>query len=94
MASATVGQASKAGVSPLVIQLIGKYIGIVLEGIQVLHNLENVSHPQNLRDTFEVLPKIIMELNEGELSNKVRALKNRLFQVLCPHLPVVLEFNR
>uniref|UniRef100_A0A3P9K7A5 Uncharacterized protein n=1 Tax=Oryzias latipes TaxID=8090 RepID=A0A3P9K7A5_ORYLA len=74
----------------------GKDIGVVLEGIKVLQNLENVpmavamlfglmyalnlSYPQNLRYTFEVLQKIIMELNEGELSNKVRALKNRLFQ--------------
>ncbi|XP_020557693.3 uncharacterized protein LOC110014869 [Oryzias latipes] len=74
----------------------GKDIGVVLEGIKLLQNLENVpmavamlfglmyalnlSYPQNLRYTFEVLQKIIMELNEGELSNKVRALKNRLFQ--------------
>uniref|UniRef100_A0A8C7XNI8 Uncharacterized protein n=1 Tax=Oryzias sinensis TaxID=183150 RepID=A0A8C7XNI8_9TELE len=68
----------------------GKDIGVVLEGIKVLQNLENVpmavamlfglmyalnlSYPQNLRYTFEVLQKIIMELNEGELSNKVRII--------------------
>uniref|UniRef100_A0A3B3H3E1 Uncharacterized protein n=1 Tax=Oryzias latipes TaxID=8090 RepID=A0A3B3H3E1_ORYLA len=89
-------QASSAEGKDIGVVLEGKDIGVVLEGIMVLQNLENVamavamlfglmyalnlSYPQNLRYMFEVLQKIIMELNEGELSNKVRALKNRLFQ--------------
>lgn len=71
-------------------------IGIVLEGIKVLRNLENValavamlfglmyalnvSYPADLRYTFEIIQKILMELDGGKLSNKVLALKNRLFQ--------------
>ena len=70
-------------------------IGIVLEGIKVLQELDNValavamlfglmyalnfSYPGDLRYTFEVVPKILMELDGGKLSNKALALKNRLF---------------
>ncbi|XP_037608700.1 uncharacterized protein LOC119478205 isoform X2 [Sebastes umbrosus] len=71
-------------------------IGIVLEGIKVLQDLDNValavamlfglmfalnlSYPADLRFTFEVVQKIFMELDGGKLSNKALTLKNRLFQ--------------
>ena len=71
-------------------------IGVVLEGVKVLENLDNVplavvmlfgllyclniSYPANLRYTFEVLQKIVMELDGCKLSNKALVLKNRLFQ--------------
>nr|XP_057923636.1 uncharacterized protein LOC131125788 [Doryrhamphus excisus]XP_057923637.1 uncharacterized protein LOC131125789 [Doryrhamphus excisus] len=71
-------------------------IGIVLEGIKVLQNLDNValgvavlfglmyalnlSYPADLRYTFEVIQKIWMELDRGKLSNRALALKNRLHQ--------------
>ncbi|KAJ8334016.1 hypothetical protein SKAU_G00413350 [Synaphobranchus kaupii] len=71
-------------------------IGIVLEGIKVLQDLDNValavamlfgliyalnlSYPADLRYTFEVVQKIFMELDGGKLSNKALALKNRLYQ--------------
>ena len=71
-------------------------IGIVLEGIKVLKDLDNIAsavamlfgliyamnltYPSNLRYTFEVFQKIFMELDGDKLSNKALALKNRLFQ--------------
>lgn len=71
-------------------------IGVVLEGVKVLEDLDsipqatvmlfgllyclNISYPSTLRYTFEVLQKIIMELDGNKLSNKVTTLKNRLFQ--------------
>ncbi len=71
-------------------------IGIVLEGIKVVQDLDNValavamlfglmyvlnlSYPPDLRYTFEVIQKIWMELDGGRLSNKALALKNRLSQ--------------
>lgn len=70
--------------------------GIVLEGIKVLEDLDNValavamlfglmyalnlSYPADLRYTFEVVQKIFMELDGDKLSNKALALKNRLFE--------------
>ncbi|KAL3062096.1 hypothetical protein OYC64_010080 [Pagothenia borchgrevinki] len=71
-------------------------IGIVLEGVKVMTNLDNVasafvmlfglmyvlnfSYPADLRYTFEVVQSIFMELDCGKLSNKATALKNRLLQ--------------
>ena len=71
-------------------------IGIVLEGIKVLQDLDNVAlavsmlfglmyvlnlnYPAELRYTFEVIQKIWLELDGSKLSNKALALKNRLSQ--------------
>ncbi|KAJ7990927.1 hypothetical protein DPEC_G00291960 [Dallia pectoralis] len=70
--------------------------GIVVEGVKVLWDLENVafavtmlfglmyamnlSYPVELRYTFEVFQKIFMEMNGDKLSNKALSFKNRLFQ--------------
>lgn len=69
-------------------------VGVVLEGIQVLQGLKqsqmlapylfgliyalNLSYASNLRDTFEFIQKIMMELDEQRLSNKIQVLKNKL----------------
>ncbi|KAL6460119.1 hypothetical protein MHYP_G00174190 [Metynnis hypsauchen] len=71
-------------------------IGIVLEGQVVLQELDNVAlatamlfglmyalnlnYPPELKYTFEVLQKVVMELEGTTLSKKAQALKNRLFQ--------------
>lgn len=68
--------------------------GIVLEGVEVMSDLGNVafavvmllglvyalnlSYPQELKYTFEVLQKIIMELDGNKLSNKGQVLKTLL----------------
>lgn len=69
-------------------------VGIVLEGVEVLSNLGNVSfavsmllglvyalnlsYPQELKYTFEVLQKIILDLDGNKLSNKAQVLKTLL----------------
>lgn len=71
-------------------------IGIVLEGIKVLTDLDNVAlavailfglmyalnlnYPADPRYTFEAIQKIFMELDGGKLSRRAFALKARLFQ--------------
>uniref|UniRef100_A0AAQ4R6N4 Uncharacterized protein n=1 Tax=Gasterosteus aculeatus aculeatus TaxID=481459 RepID=A0AAQ4R6N4_GASAC len=71
-------------------------IGIVLEGQVVLHGLDNVAlaaamlfglmyalnlnYPPELKYSFEVLQKVVMELDGNTLSKKAQALKNRLHQ--------------
>ncbi|KAL1249299.1 hypothetical protein QQF64_020304 [Cirrhinus molitorella] len=70
-------------------------IGIVLEGVEMLSGLGNVAlatamllgliyslnltYPHELRYAFEVLQKIILELNSHKLSAKAQALKTKLF---------------
>uniref|UniRef100_A0AAY4EQ63 Uncharacterized protein n=1 Tax=Denticeps clupeoides TaxID=299321 RepID=A0AAY4EQ63_9TELE len=70
-------------------------VGIVLEGVEVLSGLGNVAlatamlvgliyslnltYPQELRYSFEVLQKIILELDSKKLSNKAQSLKTKLF---------------
>ncbi|RXN31738.1 sterile alpha motif domain-containing 3-like isoform X1 [Labeo rohita] len=69
-------------------------VGIVLEGVEVMSELGNVafavvmllglvyalnlSYSQELKYTFEVLQKIIMELDANKLSNKAQVLKTLL----------------
>ncbi|KAL7868433.1 hypothetical protein SRHO_G00098170 [Serrasalmus rhombeus] len=71
-------------------------IGIVLEGQVVLQELDNVAlatamlfglmyalnlnYPPELKYTFEVLQKVVMELEGTTLSKKAQTLKNRLYQ--------------
>lgn len=70
--------------------------GIVLEGIKVLTDLDNVelavaalfglmyvlnlNYPADLRYTSEAVQKIFMELDGGKLSRRAFALKARLSQ--------------
>ncbi|KAL7831297.1 hypothetical protein SRHO_G00308000 [Serrasalmus rhombeus] len=69
-------------------------IGIVIEGVEVLHELTsvasacalllgliyvlNLAYPKPLRFTFEVLQKIIMQLDQHNMSPKVQNLYGRL----------------
>ncbi|KAI9520765.1 hypothetical protein NQZ68_013170 [Dissostichus eleginoides] len=71
-------------------------VGIVIEGVEVLNDLQNIanalailfgltyaldlSYPKNLRCTFEVLQKIVMEMDVRHLSTKAQVLKNKLFE--------------
>ncbi|XP_062257564.1 uncharacterized protein LOC133966602 [Platichthys flesus] len=69
-------------------------IGIILEGQQILRDLNNVAlaaamlfglmnamnlnYPPELKYTFDVLQKVVMELDGNTLSKKTQVLKNRL----------------
>uniref|UniRef100_A0A3P8RZI9 Uncharacterized protein n=1 Tax=Amphiprion percula TaxID=161767 RepID=A0A3P8RZI9_AMPPE len=71
-------------------------IGIILEGQVVIQELDNVplaisllfgllyalnmDYPPQLRYFFEVVQKVIMELDGGVLSRKAQVLKNRLYE--------------
>lgn len=71
-------------------------VGIIIEGVEVLHNHDNIanavailfglmysldlSYPTNLKYTFEVLQKLVMELDGNKLSTKAQVLKNKLFE--------------
>uniref|UniRef100_A0A8P4GNK5 Uncharacterized protein n=1 Tax=Dicentrarchus labrax TaxID=13489 RepID=A0A8P4GNK5_DICLA len=71
-------------------------VGIIIEGVEVLHDLDNtanavailfglmysldLSYPTNLKYTFEVLQKLVMELDGNKLSTKAQVLKNKLFE--------------
>ncbi|XP_013856402.1 uncharacterized protein LOC106512290 [Austrofundulus limnaeus] len=71
-------------------------VGIIIEGVEVLHDLGNIanavailfgliysldlSYPTKLKYTFEVLQKIVMELDGNSLSTKAQVLKNKLFE--------------
>lgn len=63
-------------------------VGIIIEGVGVLQNLRstanacalNLSYPKELKNTFEFLQKVILELDANRLSTKVQILKNRLLQ--------------
>ncbi|RXN12010.1 hypothetical protein ROHU_010335 [Labeo rohita] len=70
--------------------------GIVLEGQKVLQGLDNfalamamlfglmyalnLNYPPELKHTFEVLQKIVMELEGCTLSKKAQVLRNRLYE--------------
>lgn len=71
-------------------------IGVVLEGIRVLQDSENLpfaavilfgliytmnlSYPSKPWYIFEVFQKVSQELDSKHLSNKAQAFKNRLFE--------------
>lgn len=64
--------------------------------VEVLHEFDNIanalailfglmysldlSYPANLKYTFEVLKKIIMEVDGNKLSSKAQVLKNKQFE--------------
>ncbi|KAI2647127.1 Transcriptional regulator MraZ [Labeo rohita] len=70
--------------------------GIVLEGQKVLQGLDNfalamamlfglmyalnLNYPPEMKHTFEVLQKIVMELEGCTLSKKAQVLRNRLYK--------------
>lgn len=69
-------------------------IGIVIEGVKVLHELTsvasayalllgliyalNLAYPKSFRFTFEVLQKIVMQLDQHKMSSKVHNLYSKL----------------
>uniref|UniRef100_A0A8P4K4J7 Uncharacterized protein n=1 Tax=Dicentrarchus labrax TaxID=13489 RepID=A0A8P4K4J7_DICLA len=69
-------------------------VGIIIEGVVVLQDLDNVAvatallfglfyslnmrYPSQLRYTFEVIPKVVMELDVTQLSRKAQSLKTKL----------------
>lgn len=71
-------------------------VGIVLEGVEVLRNLNSISHacvmlygliyalnlsyPKSLKHTFELYQKILMDLDSSKLTPKVQSLKVKLFK--------------
>ncbi|XP_027143204.1 uncharacterized protein LOC113747491 [Larimichthys crocea] len=70
-------------------------VGIVIEGVEVLQDLRdvasacallmgviyamNLSYPKELKTFFEVLQKLLLQLDAGRLSTKVQMLKNKLY---------------
>ncbi|XP_034562508.1 uncharacterized protein LOC117829078 [Notolabrus celidotus] len=71
-------------------------VGIIIEGVVVLQDLDNValatamlfglfyslnmSYPSQLRYTFEVIQKVVMELDATQLSRKAQNLKTKLLR--------------
>ncbi len=71
-------------------------VGVVLEGVEVLPNLKNVTlgcvmlfgliyalnlnYLKDLKCTFEVFQKLLMELDTTKLSPKVQELKIKMLQ--------------
>uniref|UniRef100_A0A3B5LCA9 Uncharacterized protein n=1 Tax=Xiphophorus couchianus TaxID=32473 RepID=A0A3B5LCA9_9TELE len=82
---------------------------VILEGIRVVSNLDsvpiavvmlfsliyglNLANGADLRYTFELLPKIMMELVGGKLSNKALSLKNASMRhkFICYFLHIYLN---
>ena len=71
-------------------------IGVVIEGVEVLNNLAsvasafamllgliyavNLSYPQKLKLTFEVIQKVFMGLEDQKMSPKVQSLNTKLYK--------------
>ncbi|KAG7513756.1 hypothetical protein JOB18_015916 [Solea senegalensis] len=71
-------------------------VGIIIEGVVVLQDLDNVAlatamlfglfyslnmkYPSQLRYTFEVIQKVVMELDMTQLSRKAQSFKTKLLQ--------------
>uniref|UniRef100_A0AAR2L3T2 Uncharacterized protein n=1 Tax=Pygocentrus nattereri TaxID=42514 RepID=A0AAR2L3T2_PYGNA len=71
-------------------------VGVILEGVVVLRDLENVAlaaamlfgvfyilnmrYPSKLHYTLEVIQKIIVELDAADLSRKAQSLKTKVHQ--------------
>ena len=71
-------------------------VGIIIEGVEVLSDHGNIanalailfglmysldlSYPTSLKYTFEVLQKLVMELDGNKLSMKAQVLKNKRFE--------------
>lgn len=71
-------------------------VGIVIEGVVVIQDLDsvaiatamlfglfyslNMKYPSQLRYTFEVIQKVIMELDVTQLSRKAQSFKTKLLQ--------------
>lgn len=52
-------------------------VGVIIKGAEVLQDLGDVANGcAVLRDTFEFLQKVLMELDGKRLSTKVQVLKN------------------
>lgn len=59
-------------------------IGIVIDGVTVLNDLPsiyalNLQYPKGLERTFEFFQKVIMQLDPGRMSGKVRGLNTKLY---------------
>ncbi|XP_055003879.1 uncharacterized protein LOC129407275 isoform X3 [Boleophthalmus pectinirostris] len=71
-------------------------VGIIIEGVTVLQELRdvatafpllfglmyvlNLNYPQDLKYTFEFFQKMLMELDNKKMSNKIQVLKNKLLE--------------
>lgn len=69
-------------------------VGIVIKGVEVLHDLGdvastllmgviyalNLSYPKELKAFFEVLQKLLLQLDVRSLSTKVQMLKRKLYE--------------
>ncbi|XP_055085880.1 uncharacterized protein LOC117388188 isoform X2 [Periophthalmus magnuspinnatus] len=71
-------------------------VGIIIEGVSVLQDLRevatafpllfglmyvlNLNYPRDLKYTFEFYQKVLMELDNKKMSNKIQILKNKLLE--------------
>ncbi|KAK7933111.1 hypothetical protein WMY93_004007 [Mugilogobius chulae] len=71
-------------------------VGVIIEGVTVLRDLRelsiafpllfglmyvlNLNYPPDLKYTFEFFQKVLMELDNKKMSNKIQVLKNKLLE--------------